>query len=47
MDQVINLNLFHYFTKGIHIEVLNNEIRWLMGIPFGLKTNPNLSTIMG
>jgi hypothetical protein len=32
---------------AIHIEVLNREVEWLMGLPFGFKTNRQLNSMLG
>jgi hypothetical protein len=30
------LSFFHSYFSGLHIEMLNKDVEWLMGIPAGL-----------
>ena len=41
------LVFIHKYSNTIHIEVLSEEVEWLMGFPAGLKTNKPLNLVMG
>ena len=41
------MKLFHYFGSGLHVEVLERQVKWLMGLPAGFKPNPNLDNFLG
>jgi len=41
------LEILHYFGRGLHIEVLERQVKWLMGLPAGMKPNPNLDNFLG
>ena len=41
------LKILHYFGQGLHIEVLERQVKWLMGLPAGFKPNPNLDNFLG
>lgn len=41
------MNLFHYFGQGLHVDVLERQVKWLMGLPAGFKPNPNLDNFLG
>ena len=41
------LEILHYFGQGLHIEVLERQVKWLMGLPAGFKPNPNLDNFLG
>jgi hypothetical protein len=37
----------HWYTDGLNLEVMQNQTKWLMGIPLGIKPNHNLSQFIG
>ena len=41
------LHFVHKYGETVHIDFLEQEIEWLMGFPLGLKTNKNLSKVLG
>jgi phosphatidylinositol glycan class Q protein len=41
------LHFVHKYGETIHLNFLEQEIEWLMGFPLGLKTNKNLSKLLG
>jgi hypothetical protein len=41
------LNLVHTLGSTIHIEVLESEVTWLMGLPAGFKPNEALDNAVG
>ena len=41
------LHFGHIYGSKIHIEVLSQEVEWLMGFPAGLKTNKNMNLFLG
>ena len=41
------LEFGHNYGSKIHIDVLSQEVEWLMGFPAGLKTNKNLNHFLG
>lgn len=41
------LHFIHQYGETIHLNFLKQEIEWLMGFPLGLKTNKNLSKLVG
>lgn len=41
------LQFVHKYGETVHLHFLKQEIEWLMGFPLGLKTNKNLSNMLG
>ena len=35
------------YRQGLHIDVLQRQVEWLMGLPAGFKPNPYLNNYLG